>query len=67
MPPSWFATSTLLTSCAGHSSLRYAHDRAGRIIPWDIIRQDLLATQPYEVLGLRAMLAVTYFEKVGGA
>ena len=44
--------------------LRYAHDRAGHVIPWDIIRQDLLATQPYEVLGLRGMLAVPYFEKV---
>ncbi|KAF5828250.1 oligoendopeptidase [Dunaliella salina] len=42
---------------------RYARNREGQPIPWDIIKAHKMATSPYEVFGLRAMLAVPYFEK----
>jgi len=42
---------------------RYARDRAGNVVPWDLLEEDLRCKQPYEVFALRGMLAVPYFEK----
>jgi Zn-dependent oligopeptidase len=42
---------------------RYALDRQGNVIPWDLIQRNIEATHAYQVLALRAMLAVPYFEK----
>jgi hypothetical protein len=42
---------------------RYAVSREGEVVPWPLIEAHMRATKPYEVFGLRAMLAVSYFEK----
>ena len=42
---------------------RYALDRSGVPMPWPLVEAGLRATRPPEVLALRAMLAVPYFEK----
>lgn len=42
---------------------RYAVSRDGQVVPWPLVEQNLRATQPYRVFALRAMLAVSYFEK----
>lgn len=42
---------------------RYAVSRDGEVVPWPLIEQNMRATKPYEVFALRAMLAVSYFEK----
>jgi hypothetical protein len=42
---------------------RYAKDRDGKPLPWELHKQDIEATHPYEVFGLRAMICVPYFEK----
>lgn len=42
---------------------RYARDIHDNPVPWSILEDDIRATHPYEVFGLRAMLAVPYFEK----
>ncbi|GAX73907.1 hypothetical protein CEUSTIGMA_g1357.t1 [Chlamydomonas eustigma] len=42
---------------------RYARDKEGLVIPWSVIEEHIKASHPYEVMALRAMLAVPYFEK----
>lgn len=42
---------------------KYAHDLDGNPIPFEIIEEEINATHPFEVFKLRAMLAVSYFEK----
>jgi len=42
---------------------KYAHDDNGQPIPFDIIEEEIRATHPFAVFQLRAMLAVSYFEK----
>eukprot|EP00611_Tribonema_gayanum_P015560 TRINITY_DN2741_c0_g1_i1.p1 TRINITY_DN2741_c0_g1~~TRINITY_DN2741_c0_g1_i1.p1 ORF type:complete len:644 (+),score=223.31 TRINITY_DN2741_c0_g1_i1:81-2012(+) len=42
---------------------RYARDRGGGAMPWELVEQMIKATHPYEVFLLRSMLAVPYFEK----
>jgi hypothetical protein len=42
---------------------RYARSREGVPMPWDLVEAGIRATHPTAVLGLRAMLAVCYFEK----
>jgi len=42
---------------------RYCRDRAGAALPWALHEKDVRARHAYEVFGLRAMLAVPYFEK----
>ena len=42
---------------------RYARDAAGDVIPWAVVEAHLRETRPYAVFGLRAMLAVPFFEK----
>ena len=42
---------------------RYARDRKGDPIPWELHEEELRATHPYSVFQVRAMLAVPYFEK----
>jgi hypothetical protein len=42
---------------------RYALNRAGEPVPWELLEADIKATHPFKVFGLRAMLAVPYFEK----
>lgn len=42
---------------------RYAVSRDGQTIPWSLIEKNIRATHPYEVFALRAMIAVSYFEK----
>ena len=43
--------------------VRYAKDRSGRVLPWEIHAKEVEATHPYAVFTLRGMLAVPYFEK----
>ena len=54
-----------LDSLVGDAAWRckYAISRDGDAIPWELIVEDKRATHPYEVLALRGMLAVPYFEK----
>lgn len=42
---------------------KYARNAQGEVIPFDIIEKEIRATHPYAVFQLRAMLAVSYFEK----
>ncbi|PNG99406.1 hypothetical protein TSOC_014818, partial [Tetrabaena socialis] len=42
---------------------RYALNRSGEVIPWQVIADGITATQPYDVFMLRGMIAVPYFEK----
>mmetsp|Transcript_33260 Transcript_33260/g.77817 ORF Transcript_33260/g.77817 Transcript_33260/m.77817 type:complete len:359 (+) Transcript_33260:1088-2164(+) len=57
--------SMFLDSLVGDAAwrARYARDRKGDAIPWNLVEADLRATAPYKVFALRAMLAVPYFEK----
>lgn len=42
---------------------KYAVSREGEVVPWDLVADQIRATQPYKVFALRGMLAVPYFEK----
>jgi hypothetical protein len=42
---------------------KYALDKEEKPIPFEIIEEDIKATQPFSVFQLRSMLAVPYFEK----
>lgn len=42
---------------------KYACDLEGNPIPFAILEEEITATHPFEVMKLRAMLAVSYFEK----
>lgn len=42
---------------------RYCQNREGQPLPWDLHEAEVRATHPYEVLMLRSMLSVPYFEK----
>lgn len=42
---------------------KYARDINGAPIPFDIIEEEIRSTHPFKVQQLRAMLAVSYFEK----
>lgn len=42
---------------------KYARARDGSPVPWPLLEEEVTAKHPYEVLTLRAMLAVPYFEK----
>ena len=42
---------------------RYARDRKGNPIPWDLLERSIREKHPYEVFMLRGMIAVPYFEK----
>lgn len=42
---------------------RYARDRQGNVIPWELVERMHRDSHPYEVFQVRAMLAVPYFEK----
>ncbi|KAJ3174967.1 hypothetical protein HK101_010792 [Irineochytrium annulatum] len=42
---------------------RYALNRDGDVIPWDLIEKDIRATHDYAVFALRGMLAVPFFER----
>jgi len=42
---------------------KYAVSRDGAALPWDLIVEDVKAKHPYEVMALRNMIAVPYFEK----
>ena len=42
---------------------RYARDRAGTPVPWDLLERSIREKHPYEVFQLRGMIAVPYFEK----
>lgn len=42
---------------------RYARDRKGAPIPWELLERSIREKHPYEVLMLRGMIAVPYFEK----
>ena len=42
---------------------RYAVSRDGEALPWALHEADKRANHPYEVLALRAMIAVPYYEK----
>ncbi|GAX18449.1 hypothetical protein FisN_2Lh103 [Fistulifera solaris] len=43
---------------------KYAkHSKTSEVIPFDILKENIEATHPFAVFPLRAMLAVSYFEK----
>jgi len=42
---------------------KYARDLDGKPIPFSVIEEEIRATHPFKVQHLRAMLAVSYFEK----
>jgi oligoendopeptidase F len=42
---------------------KYALDVSGNPLPFEIIEEEIKAIHPFKVFGLRAMLAVPYFEK----
>jgi len=42
---------------------RYACDREGNPIPWDLVEEKIRATHPYAVAQLRGMLTIPFFEK----
>jgi oligoendopeptidase F len=43
---------------------KYAkHSKTSQVIPFDILKENIEATHPFAVFPLRAMLAVSYFEK----
>lgn len=42
---------------------RYARDREGLVVPWDLIRASIESKKPYAVFDLRKMLSVPYFER----
>lgn len=54
-----------LDSLVGDAAWRakYARDKDDKPIPFEIIEEDIRATHPFGVFQLRAMLAVSYFEK----
>lgn len=37
--------------------------RDGKVIPWELIKRGIEATQPFSVFVVRSMLAVPFFEK----
>ena len=55
-----------LDSLVGDAAWRakYAKNLDGESIPFDIIEEEIKSTHPFAVFGLRAMLSVSYFEKV---
>jgi len=57
--------SMFLDSLAGDAAWRgrYAKDRTGKVVPWDLLEEDLRSRQPYAVFALRRMLSVPYFER----
>jgi oligoendopeptidase F len=57
--------SMFLDSLVGDSAwlARYALSRKGKAMPWDLIEKKIRDKHEYEVIGLRSMLAVPYFEK----
>jgi len=57
--------SMFLDSLVGDAAWRgrYARDRNGEPIPWELHAEDIESTHPYKVFALRAMLSVPYFEK----
>ena len=42
---------------------KYARDKSDKVIPFDIIEEEIRAVHPFAVFQLRAMLSVSYFEK----
>ena len=42
---------------------KYALDKEGSAIPWELIEREIRAVHEYEVFMLRSMLAVPYYEK----
>ena len=57
--------SMFLDSLCGDASwlARYARDREGKAVPWDLLERSIREKHPYEVFQLRGMIAVPYFEK----
>lgn len=57
--------SMFLESLVGDAAWRgkYARDRDGKPVPWELVEQEIKSTHPYKVFGLRAMICVPYFEK----
>jgi hypothetical protein len=51
-----------LVNDAGWRAL-YARDESGTVIPFELLEEEIRATHPFAVFQLRAMLAVSYFEK----
>ena len=58
--------SMFLDSLVGDAAWRakYAKNLDGKSIPFDIIEEEIKSTHPFAVFGLRAMLSVSYFEKL---
>jgi len=57
--------SMFLESLVGDAAWRgkYARDRDGKPVPWELVEQEIRSVHPYKVFGLRAMICVPYFEK----
>jgi hypothetical protein len=57
--------SMFLDSLVGDAAWRakYARDKGGKPIPFEIIEEEIRSTHPFAVRQLRSMIAVPYFEK----
>eukprot|EP00931_Biecheleriopsis_adriatica_P004309 TRINITY_DN106001_c0_g1_i1.p1 TRINITY_DN106001_c0_g1~~TRINITY_DN106001_c0_g1_i1.p1 ORF type:complete len:701 (+),score=160.91 TRINITY_DN106001_c0_g1_i1:23-2104(+) len=57
--------SMFLDSLVGDAAWRgrYARDRNGKVVPWELVEEDLRCKHPFAVFTLRKMIAVPYFEK----
>lgn len=42
---------------------KYARDKDGKAIPFEILEEEIRSTHPFAVFSLRTMLSVSYFEK----
>ena len=49
--------------CEDATQARYAKNRKGETIPWELIERSIKERHPYKVFQLRGMIAVPYFEK----
>ena len=57
--------SMFLDSLVGDAAWRakYARNKEGQPLPFEIIEEEIRATHPFKVFALRAMLSVSYYEK----
>jgi len=57
--------SMLMDSLVGDASWRgrYGRDREGKVVPWELLEEDIRCRHPYAVFALRRMLSVPYFER----
>lgn len=57
--------SMFLDSLVGDAAWRgrYARDESEKVVPWELLDEEIRCTHPYAVFSLRRMISVSYFEK----